>query len=212
MKKENNATIIPKVFIIVSLSFLLKLFFSCTPNSQDPIKINYNHLSVTGIDNSGRYLNNHTSVDTLFSEALALKLLLSDTARLYTSMLTPKIIRALSFQTLKADDIAPSYIPENKVVDIQIKTLFDINDFIKAGDDVSEYFLCASSNDFDLYHQLGYGISRLNDVQSFYEGGSIILILNESIQNTQAQFEVKILLDDDSELLGTSGIFTIIES
>lgn len=212
MTKENKASLIPKVIIILTLGFGLKLFFSCTPNSQDPIKINYNHLSVTGIDNSGRYLNNHTAMDTIFSEALALKLLLSDTARLFTALLSPNCMRALSFQTLKADDIAPSYIPRNKVIDIKIKTLFDIDDALKAGDDVSEYFLCASSNDFDLYHQLGYGISRLNDVQSFYEGGSIILILKESIKNTHAQFEVKIFLDDDSELLGTSGIFTIIES
>lgn len=212
MKKNNKLTLIPKVLIILTLSFGIKLFFSCTPYSQDPIEIDYNHINVIGIDNSDRYMDNYTAIDTLFSDAVALKLTLSDTTKYYAASFLPNLLEIFSFQTLKANDIDPTYVPRNKVTDIKIKTLLDINDVLKAGDDVSEYFLCASRNDFDLYHNLRYGISWLNDVQSYYEGGSIILVLKTSVKNTNAHFEITVILDNGIELLGTTEIFTIIES
>jgi hypothetical protein len=67
-------------------------------------------------------------------------------------------------------------------------------------------------DDFDLYHNLSQGISWLNDIQSYYEGGSIILILKASVKNTNAHFEITVTLDNGIELLGTTKIFTIIES
>lgn len=211
MKKENKVTLIPKVLIILTLGFGFKLFFSCTPYSQDPIEIDYNFISVIGIDNSDRYLNNYTDIDTIYSDAVALKLTLSDTSKYYAALFSPNLLETFSFQTLKADDIDPSYIPRNKVIDIKIKTLLDINETLKAGDDISEYILCASRNDFDLYHNLSYGISWLNDIQSYHERGSIILVLKASVKNTNAHFEITVTLDNGIELLGTTEIFTIIE-
>lgn len=211
MEKDKNGTLIPKVLIILTLSFGIKLFFSCTPYSQDPIEIDYNHISVIGIDNSEVFLASYSDIDTLFSDAVALKLTLSDTTKYYAASLLPNLLEVFSFQTLKADDIDPSYVPRNKVSDIRIKTLLDINDDLKAGDDISEYFLCAPREDFDLYHNLSHGISRLNDIQSYYERGSIILVLNESVKNTNSQFEITVTLDNGIELLGTTEIFTIIE-
>jgi len=212
MEKDKNGTLIPKVLIILTLSFGFKLFFSCTPYSQDPIEIDYNYISVIGIDNSDRFLANYSDIDTLFSNAVALKLTLSDTTKYYAASFLPNLLEAFSFQTLKADDIDPSYVPRNKVTDIKIKTLLDINDDLKAGDDISEYIFCAPREDFDLYHNLSYGISRLNDIQSYYERGSIILVLNVSVKNTNSQFEITVTLDNGIELLGTTEIFTIIES
>ena len=212
MEKNNKVTLIPKVLIILTLSFGIKLFFSCTPYSQDPIEIDYNHISVIGIDNSDRYMDNYTAIDTMYSDAVALKLTLSDTSMYYAALFSSNLLEAFSFQTLKADDIDPSYIPRNKVIDIKIKTLLDLNDTLKAGDDISEYILCASRDDFDLYHNLSLGISWLNDIQSYYEGGSIILLLKASVKNANAHFEITVTLDNGIELLGTTDIFTIIES
>ncbi len=212
MKKENKVTLIPKVLIILTLNFGIKLFSSCTPYSQDPIEIDYNYISVVGIDNSDRYMNKYTAIDTMYSDAVALKLTLFDTSKYYVTLFSPNLLEAFSFQTLKADDVSPSYIPRNKVIDIKIRTLLDINDTLKAGDDISKYILCASGDDFDLYHNLSQGISWLNDIQSYYEGGSIILILKASVKNTNAHFEITVTLDNGIELLGTTKIFTIIES
>jgi len=49
-KKEHEVTLIPKVILLLTLGFGIKLFFGCTPYSHDPIEINYNKISVIGID------------------------------------------------------------------------------------------------------------------------------------------------------------------
>ncbi len=202
--------LIPKVIIVLTLGFGIKLFFSCTP--QDPIEINYNNISVIGIDNSDMYLDYYNTTDTIYSDAVALKLTLSDTSIFYASLFYQNLIQTFSFQTLKADQIDPSYIPKNKVVDIRVKTILDINDSIKAGDDISESILYASIDNFDLYHNLCQGILWLNGIQSYYERSTIILVLKTSVKNTNARFEVKVTLDNGIELIGTTEIFTIIES
>ncbi len=211
-KNKNKVSFIPKVIILLTLSFGLKLFFSCTPCSQNPIEISYNNLSVTGIDNSNRYLDYNNTADTMYSDAVALKLTLSDTSMFYAASFFPKKMQTFSFQNARADDNDPSYIPLNKVVDIKVKTLLDINESIKAGDDISEQVLCSSGNNFDMYHNLSQGISWLNGIQSYSESSSIILVLKTSVKNTNAQLEVKVTLDNGNELLGTTVIFTIIES
>ena len=188
----------------------LNCFFSCTPYYQDPIEIDYNHISVNGIDNSDRYMDNYTAIDTMYSDAVALKLTMSDTTY-YSALFSPNLLEAFAFKTLKAGDIDLSYIPRNKVIDIKIKTLLDINDDLKAGDDISEQILCAPREDFDLYHNLSHGLSWLNEIQSYYERSSIILVLKASVKNTNAHFEITVTLDNGIELLGTTEIFTIIE-
>ena len=208
----NEVDLIPKVIILLTLGFVLRLFFSCTPYSQDPIEINYNSISLVGIDNSDIHLGYYSTIDTIYSDAVALKLTLSDTSNFYATSFYQDLIQTFSFQTLKADDIDPSYIPRNKVIDISVKTMFDINDSLNAGDDISEYVLTASRDDFDLYHNLNQGVLWLNGIQSYYESSSIILILKTSVENTTAQFEVIVTLDNGNKLIGMTEIFTIIES
>ena len=128
----------------------------------------------------------------------------------YAATFSSNLMQTFSFQTARAYDIEPSYIPLNKVVDIKVKTLIDINESLKAGDDISEHILCSSRDDFDMYHNLSQGISWLDDIQSRHKSSSIILVLKTSIKNTNAQFEVKVTLDNGNELFGTTVIFTII--
>lgn len=212
MKKETKVTLFPKVLILLTLGFGIKLFFSCTTYSQDPIEIDYNYISVIGIDNSDKYMADYSDIDTIYSDAVALKLTLSDTSKYYTALSLPNLLQVFSFQNLKADDIVISYVPRNKVTDIKIKTLLDINDDLKAGDDISEFILCESRDSFNLYHNLNHGISWLNEIQSHNKEGSIILVLKASVKNTNAHFEITVTLDNGIELLGTTEIFTIIES
>jgi hypothetical protein len=209
---EKETTLFPKVLIIFALVIGFKLFFSCTPESQDPMDLNYNKISVVGIDNSGQYLEYYSSTDTLYSDAVALKLTLTDTANRFASLFLPNLKQVFSFQTLQADDVDPVFIPVNKVVDINIKTLMDINDSIKAGADITEYFLYSIGGDFQLYQNLSQGLSSLNGIQSFHESSSIILILKTSIENTNAQFEVEVALDNGDKLKSTTVIFDIIKS
>ena len=212
VKKGFNGTLFQKVLIIFILSFVIRLFFGCNPFTPDPIGIDFNNVNITGIDNSGRFLGYNTidTLDTLYTEAVALRLSLSDTTKLYAASSYPNSYQTFSFQTLLATEIYQAYYPNNNVVEIKLKTLYDINSTLKAGDDISEHILCIRDNDFDLYHHLDEGISWLNDTQD-YSGGSVILVLNTSVENTKAQFEVKVSLDNGKELSDTSNLFTIIK-
>lgn len=207
----NEVPLIPKAIILLILGFGVRLFFSCTPFSQDPIEIEYNSISIVGINNSERFLDYYSSVDTIYSDAVALKLTLSDSSFFYESSFYENLTQTCSFQTLRADDIDPSYIPKHKVVDISVKTMLDINDSLNAGDDISEYVLTAYRDNFDLYHNLNQGILWLNGIQSYYESSSIILVLKTSVKNTNAQFEVIVTLDNGNKLTGITELFTIIE-
>ncbi len=210
-KKEKKVSFIAKAIIMLTLGFGIKLFISCTPHSQIPIEINYNKINVVGVDNSGRFLDYYSIKDTLYSDAIALKLTLSDTLCLFTSAYFPNTMQAFSFQTLLAKSFDPSYIPQDKVVEIKVKTLLDIDEFIKAGDDISEQILCATPDNFVMYYNLSHGISWLNGVQHC-ENSSIVLILKSSVKNSNAQFEVVVILESGDKLLWVTEQFTIIES
>ena len=140
-KKVIKSSLIGKVIILLIISFGIKLVFSCTPYIQNPIKMSYNKISVLGIDNSGRFMDDNNAIDTIYSDAVALKLTLSDTLMLYSNTYLPNTMQVYSFQTIMADSRGPSFIPQNKVINIKIKTLLDISDSIKAGDEISEHIL-----------------------------------------------------------------------
>lgn len=210
-KKNKRNSLFGKVIILLTLSFGIKLFFSCTPSSPIPIEINYNTISAVGVDNSGRFVDYYSTIDTIYSDAIALKLTLSDSNMFYASSYSPNILQSFSFHTMHAESIEPYYIPKNKVIGIKIKTLLDINETIKAGEDISAHILCSKRENFGMYNNLSHGISWLNGVQN-YESSAIVLVLKTSVKNTNAQFEVVVTFDSGDSLLCTTEIFTIIES
>ncbi len=210
-QRKYKTTLISKAMIIVAFSFGVLLFSACEPETQEPIDINYNTATVVGFDNSDRFFNDHDTSDTLYSEAVALKLTLSDSLFLTKLSHTTTVPTTFPFKSAMALSIVRKYRPINKVTNIEIKTLLDINEELKAGNDVSNQFLCANANNFDLYHSLNQGISWLNDDQDFYDMGTLFLVLKTGIKNTNAQFEIKIQFDNGDELVCSSNLFTIIE-
>ena len=196
-----------RVFIVILLGFGLKLFFSCTPPS--PIEIHYNSINIIGINNSDRFMDKYTSVDTMYSGAVALKLSLFDSTYNYYAFNFYKSLKSLSFTPAMALTIDESYIPVNKVEQIKIRTLFDIDESVKAGDDISNLIVYDAGSDFKLYQNLNYAIASLNGSQATADS-SIVMALRTSIANTKAQFEVKITLDNGYELSFITGIFSII--
>lgn len=207
MKKTSNFS---KILLFLVIDFGLRLVFSCNPPPPEEINFNYNKIDVVGVDNSGQYLNANNAVDTMYAGAVALKLSLSDTTFYPTAYYQNIVQELFSFQSAYATSVARNFIPLEKVESIQIKTLMDINPDIKAGDDVTEHFLYASNDNFSLYQDLGQGIEQLNSVQSDTKS-DIVLILNKTVQNTSARFEVKLTLDNGTTLSCTTELFTIIE-
>jgi hypothetical protein len=206
--KIETTSFATKVLIVLTLSFCTKLLFSCDP-TLETIEINYDAAEVMGIDNSARYLANHIDVDTLYAEAVALRVTVSDTSNHYAENFPTKW-QPFSFQPLHAWDYQPVFAPKAKVLAITVKTLVDINETLKAGSDVSDYVLYAPESFGGLYKRLNYGLSRLNGTQSTRDS-SIDLVLKTPVENTHAQFEITITLDNGTSLLASTPLFTILK-
>ncbi|MFA6401088.1 MAG: hypothetical protein WCX31_05610 [Salinivirgaceae bacterium] len=211
-RKKNNEIFLSKclprkVLVIMIIGFVLKLFFSCTP--PPPIEMQYNSINITGIDNSGRFMGSYASVDTMYSGAVALKLTLFDSTHYYYAFTISKVLKSLSFTPAMAFSVDESYIPVNKVEQIIITTLFDIDEDVKAGDDISNLIVYDTGGDFELYQNMNNAIGALNRTQS-EASGSIAMVLLKPIENTKAQFNVRVTLDTGNELSFSTGIFTII--
>lgn len=198
-----------KVVLLLAIGFVFRLLLSCTPTDYDPFNITYNSLSVTAIDNSGRYLNS-SSVDTLYAEAVALKITLADTSNQFAFSWASGISNTMCFQSVLAMDPVLSYLPVNKVVSLKVKTLFDINETIGAGDEVSEYFLCSCNGDFGLYSSISRAIAAFNGVQTNHPKSSVLVALKTTVENTQAQFEIEVIFGDGSRLVVETSVFTIL--
>ncbi len=199
-----------KAFILIIVVFVLKTLAGCRSKQ---IEFSYNSIHIDGIDNSDLHPDKHPT-DILFRDAVAILLTLSDTQDDYrTTTLTKKINELLAFEPAYAVvDVFPSYIPVPKVESIRIITLYDINSNIRAGDDVTSYFLYDTGNPEELYLPLDEAIDNFNckKGKNFpIVGSSVLLVLTKSVQNTKAQFEVHVHFENGDEITGTSPLFTI---
>ncbi len=197
--------------IILILGVIARILFGCGPFIQD---ISYNGISVDGLDNSRDYMSHFWNTkDTLYSEAVALNLCLSDTSY-YSEHDTVYdfSLNSLSFTGAMATSIDYRYVSKNKVLDIKIHTLFDIDNKIKAGDNIEDIVLYAvDSYHDDLYKSENQAISSLNGIKDSPRA-VVYLVLKTPVKNTKAQFKVDVLLDDDKHLSCVTDTFTIIQN
>lgn len=203
------ASIIRKFFrsaFILIVLFGLRIIFSCTPQYYD---IFYNSINLTAVDNSGEYINSVVS-DTLYSDAVAFELTLSDSFPLYGS-LPERILRDLSFSPVLAFEVASVFIPQNRVSAIRVYTLFDLDSILLAGNDISDQVLYAPRMSHFIYSPLSSAVDFFNLDQG-ERSPSVYLILKYSVHNSLARFRVDVSFEDHTVLSDTTGIITIIPS
>lgn len=207
MKTEHfKHSLFLKMVLILLVGLAFRIFVSCTP--PPPIKMDYNLAELTGVDNSGRHMPRFNSVDTMYSDAVAFNLVLYDSAFLHDVFVANNPRGFFAFSKANALSIAENFKPLNKVYQLKIKTLFDIDSDIKAGDDVTSLMLYARG-DFELYKGLDYAISKLNGEQ-YEPRGNVQLVFTKPVRNTMAGFRVDITLDNGREINCVSETFTIL--
>jgi len=202
-----------RVTIIVIFYLSVKMFFSCVP--QNPISFNYNSIRLYGVNNSGEYLINNTEIDTLYSDAVAINLQIADSTEYYyeaNNYFINELKNTFSFEKAYATSIAPPpYYPENKVTAINVYSILDLNETIKAGDQLNDCLLFSYDNTFSLYHTNKDVCKYLSGVQDG-PSSSVTIILKPAVTNTKAQFKVEVVLDNCTKLIDTTQVFHIIPS
>ncbi|HPW67032.1 MAG TPA: hypothetical protein PLY32_03390 [Salinivirgaceae bacterium] len=194
-----------KVIFVLTLGFSVKLFVSCFP--PNTIDMHFNKIEIYGIDNSGIRACGHM-VDTMYASAVAFKLNLMDTTQGYYSHKSNYALSSLSFAPAMAFTVDRRFIPVNKVAQIKITTLLDIDENIKAGEDITNLILFGGDN-FELYHNVNSAISTLNKEQSA-ANSSIVMVLSISAKNPTLQLNVQVTLDNNSVLSADTDVITIL--
>jgi len=202
-----NASLPAKVLIVILIGLFTKLFFSCTP--PPPIEMCYNSIGIVGVDNSDIVLKRNSNVDTMHFSAVAFNLTLLDSTYDYYAFNFNNALKSLSFTPAMALSFSMSFIPVNKVEEIKVTTLFDIDDNVRTGDDITNLILYETGSDFKLYQNINSAILTLNSAQPT-ASSSIFLALRIPVENTKAQFYVQVFLDNGIVLSSNTNIFTII--
>jgi len=201
-----------RITIIAILYLSLKLFFSC--GSYSVVFFDYNSINLKGVDNSGQFLNNK-EIDTFYSDAIAINLQIADSTEHYYDaniLFIKELKNVLSFEKAYATSPAPPhYYCENNVSAINVYSLLDLNETIKAGDQLNNCLLFSFDGAFNLYGTNDDACKYLNSDQNS-KSGSVTLILKPTVTNTKAQFKVEVCLDDCTKLIDTTQVFHIIPS
>ena len=197
-----------KVLLILLATSSLRIFFSCTP--PPPSDMTYNTIQLSGVDNSDRHMGRNAEVDTLYAGAVALRLTLSDSTHLYAKLPDQPAQMFAFKQAMAFSPVEPTFLPTVRVTEIKTFTLFDINGQINAGDDVSDHMVFDGGSDFELYQTTSSAIDALNRTQ-IGASGSVIMVLKDVVEGSNAQFRVEVTFEDGSQLIATTNLFTLIK-
>lgn len=183
-----------KVTLLVIVFTAFRVLNSCTP--PPPVAINFNAVNAYGIDHSGKYAQTYQVADSMYSEAVAFVVTISDSTYWFDYYSCAHTLRDwLSFTEAKASDYSPCYYSKTKVSDLAFYTVYDINETIKAGERIDEHVYFSGVR-AALYHQ-----DKNRVIESFngYQNvpfSSALLILRPKVQNNKVQFKIDITLED----------------
>ena len=162
------------------------------------------------MDNAGLYLQQSVN-DTMYSEAVAFRISVSDTSGMIG--LAAKKYVEIGISSCMANEPEPSFKPAQMIENINVVSLFDISDSVKANTDVTAFF-CYNTDDYsgsgDLYltwdqlAEIIAGRSYDNQMLSFD------LFLKESVMAENSQFIISLSLSDGRTLQDTTALITII--
>lgn len=196
-----------KVLIVISCWIIIKILMSCNP--PPPIDFRYNSIKIEGINNNSEYIGDNIT-DTIYAAALCLKLSLFDSAQYYAQSNFKANVPLFSFKKAMAMEYADSYIPEIKLASIKVVSIYNINNEIEAGDDVTDIFLFTDKRFSSvLYNYQEWAISGFNEAHS-NPGSFIFMVLKVPVENSKAQFYIEVQFEDGSTLSDTTNTFQII--
>lgn len=205
-KRAHSYSKFIKALILITCWLLIKTLISCNPPPPDYFL--YNTLKIDCMNNAEDHIKVNLS-DTIYAEAVCLKLSLSDSTLYYAQSGIKSNTSSLTYKTATAMSIDESYIPEKKIQSIKVVSL---DNQINAGDDVTDLFLYTDKTfTSQLYQYQNWAISEFNEIQST-PGCHVYMVLKTPVQNNKAQFYIEVQLEDGAILSDTTNTFHIIQS
>lgn len=132
-----------KVLFILLIANIIRIVPGCCDDCDSlPKYFNFNSIELYNLDNSGEWAVS-TTVDSMQPAAIAFELAIFDSLGYYFHYAETDVINAFGYKTsyaMKCECSQP-LIAYHYLTDISITTLYDINEELHAGDDVTGYFV-----------------------------------------------------------------------
>lgn len=204
----SRGSIYTKATVILLFCFFIKVLFSC--REPEPLDMHYSKITLEMFDNSGHPYY-RTPSDTLYSDAVAFQMSLSDSSMYYYKSKTIRTAALFSFEPAYGFSPNISYQPVHLIQDIVVYTLYDIDDTFRAGDDITDSILYAYDYGFGMYQLKENAIKFANGLQ--YKPSCVLkLFLKSSVHNTLVRLSVEVILDNGTILSGTTDEYPVIPS
>jgi hypothetical protein len=207
-----------KIFIslcIMQLIFISAFIFHGCVCNQPVIQYNLDSLCINNLNNSETFPIIPES-NSMHSSAVAFSITLSDTNQ-YWPYYSSNVQRAsLGYASAKATsmDCDPYFVANQKIVDVTIVTIYDLNAVILAGTNVTNLFLARSNSSYDgvMYSSFENLLTKLNSQSTNQPQVSFNVFLKPPIINTMAQFIFSVSLSDGNHLCDTTKLIAIIQN
>lgn len=207
-----------KALNIVVIIALIKtvqscIFFMDCECSDEIFHYSINSVEITNIDNSQTYPIS-TDENVMHRAAVAFNVRISDTthAEYYACKQPLKIVVGFSTAQAWSCDCPMNYLPDATIQSFKIHTVFDINDTIKAGADVSKLFLAMNRFNYsdDLYHEVNDMVNKVNITTNDSPDISFKMFLKVPVDNNQAEFTIDITLSNGAQISKSTNTISII--
>jgi len=187
-----------KIIFVIFLFFIIKLFVSCCNCSDDTTPMQLNDVAIRNLNSVGSsgYVN-YNKTDTMLSAKVAFEVIISDSTIDYNKMYAKNNLDfGFSIVNAFGCDCFQIFKPEQKIIDIKIFNLFDMNELIPANSDVTSNFFALISQS-NLYTSIKNLYPLINhDVISAVPKIGINIFCKLNIQNTKAKFRINIGLSN----------------
>lgn len=201
-----------RILVLISLAFILKVVSSCVRPSFD-FEFDFSKITVTNLDNSDIYAM-RSDRDTMYSEALAFEVTLSDDELFADGGLLKTETAFPGFTPASAMSPEFRYHPRHQIISINIVTLEELSPSVPAGSDVTQLFVANVPHYFtrDFLYIKADELSSIFNLE-YYPGEPSVtfqLFCREEILNSKARFSITATLSDDSTLAAATSMITII--
>ena len=214
MKTLANSIKILVFFFIAQLVFSFIVFFSGCRCNNPVIPYNLDSLSIRNLYNADNFPT-LTESNSMYSAAIAFSVTLADSnlqnPYYYTKCSIPATVGFTSSYATSMD-CNPIFVPNQRIVGINIVTLYSINSAVLSGADVTNLFL-ARSNNYNpelMYSTFESLFVKLNSQPNEQPELNFNVFLKVPVVNTLARFALIVSLSDGTVLSDTTKLITVI--
>ena len=205
-----------KALFILLIANIIRIVPGCCDCDLSSVPFDFNKTDIVNIDNSGEWAVT-TQLDTMLPGAVAFEISLFDSLGYYNQYASNPERNNFGYSSACALSCDCSYpmVAGQYLKTIGITTMYDMNEEIDAGDDVTDFFVGKfrgnSSSGSSVYLNLE-NICSQTENKTYFDGGveSFGIFLKPEVENQEARFITAFTFSDNRVLTDTTNLIHIL--